>query len=188
MISSNPENFEDTTWESQFISLNSPTLTKFLRIFHPKAKFGFLTIFLFFQLILFFLFQIQTNNFISTFLYISLSFLVIVFLYNLPELIFNLLFPPIDNDILEHVSKSVLCSQIKLFRRFINVFTNIKEIIHGKCDILTLSGVLSVVFGILLFIKSFPFYVFFHIISMIILFGMEIMARILCNSKPDLKK
>lgn len=173
---------EKNIWEIEFINKNRRTILQFYRFFRPKSRLGILLIFIFSNIIAWILFKFQHGNLLSSLFYISFIFYLIVIFINLPDRLFQKFFPPIEEDALEKVSKSVLFYQIQLFRSIFNVFYNLKNTLFMRCDILTISGLLTTIFGILLFLGKLPFYLIFHVSFLFLIISLSIMGDVLSRS------
>ncbi|OHT15282.1 hypothetical protein TRFO_14180 [Tritrichomonas foetus] len=175
----------DDSWECEFIDKNRRTITKFLRLFHPRSRLGLFLILALLHAISFGFSKISLNNILSSFLYISFLFISCVIIYNLPGPLFNIFFPPIDENILDKVSRKVLISQIRFFRLIFSILSNLRQSLFVRCDMLTISGSLTLIFGVLLYLKSFTLCFLLHICFVIILLSLARMGRQLCNSQAD---
>lgn len=182
MINEN-KNFttETNTWEIGFFNKNRRTILQFYRIFRPDSRYGIILILIFSNLIAWVLSKLQNSN-LTIFFYFSFIFYLIMIFYNLPDRLFKKLFPPIEDEDLDKVSKSVLFYQIQLFRSIFNVFYNLKNTLFKRFDILTISGFLTTFFGILLFLGNFPFYLIFHLTFLFLIISLSIMGTILSRS------
>lgn len=174
------------TWETEFINKNKQVILQFYRIFRPNSRFGIVLIFIFSNIIAFILSKYRHGNILASFFYLFFIFYLILLFYNLPDKLFKQLFPPIEDDALDKVSESVLFYQIQLFRSIFNVFYNLKNTLFMRFDILTISGLLMTIFGILLFLGNLPFYLIFHVTFLFLIISLSIMGNYLsrsCSSK-----
>lgn len=170
------------TWETEFIQKNRPAILKFYRIFHPNSRFGIILIIFFSNLIAWIFSKLLPNNFVASFFYISFIYILIVIIYNLPNKFLELLFPSLDENSLNKVSKSVFFYQIQLFRSIFNVFYNLKKTVFVRGDILTISGLFTFLFGTILFLKNFHFFLIFHVTFLFLLISLSIMGSLLSRT------
>ena len=159
-------------------------IVHYLQIFHPHSRKGILFALFLLHVITFLFCQLSAHSFLITILYLFSLFLLIVILYNLPDSFSLLLFPPVDNDLLNLIPKSVLISNLKFFRLFFNFSENLRQSIILRIDLLTISGLLSLIFGFILLLNFIPPFVIFHLLIVTITIMFSITVTILIKTIP----
>lgn len=139
-------------------------------------------------MILYLFYRYTRRGFITTSLYLCSIFLLCVFLQNLPTFLIEWLFPPMSDSVIDELDQEIFISAISSFHQLFIFLDNIHQSLFVRFDILTISGLLSLVLGFFILVQSFPLYIIFHFFILIFLTYNTLTVRALFSlSKKKIK-
>lgn len=175
-------------WEDLFIEKNKKQLCQYINAFHPKSFRGILFLGMI-QLIVLILFPCLFKTGISTtILYIGTIFLTFVFIVNLPNVIIQKLFYQKGEEVFEEVDYVKLKGLVELLHSWKKISNDYYQSIFVKFDLLTISGVATIVFGLIILIRAVPLYIVLQIIIFIIIIILSVGVRYILKDNNEEKK
>jgi hypothetical protein len=87
-----------------------------------------------------------------------------VVFFNLPSALFRIMFPPVTENIVSIVNRERMIQHLALFREVSTVVVELRRSIFVRCDIFTISGLLSLISGLLLVLRRFALYQVLHVV------------------------
>ena len=175
-------------WEKEYIRKNKQALMKVIRIFHPNSKKGIFLILSFLNIEVLINFKYTFIGPVNTFLYLAAIYLLVMLFQILPNKIIDNLFPPLTENYLNEVNQSLLISLVKGLHKVHMFVFDIYKMIFIHFNILIISGIISLVFGLAIISRTIPLYLLIHFVLTILVLKMVGVCFKLNKSKGDLKE
>ena len=157
-------------WDEEFLTNNKESIYKFLNIFNMNSYFGLSFIIFILHLILFFFSYFFQRSILTTILYIFVLLLFMFLLINLPDSIYSFFFINVPITSLDKLNNEQVSKLLNYLRNILVILRDFQQSLFINHDIMTISGVLTLISGFILIFKNFPFYLIIHFVIIIIIF------------------
>jgi hypothetical protein len=114
-------------------------------------------------------------------MYLAVLFLQGIVLFNMPSFLFRWLFPPVSEDVIDSADQAELIERVRGFRELVGVLSNLRRSVFVRCDVFTISGISSLIFGLLLILRSFALC---HVLHSFICVSMALMIWVVNSMYP----
>lgn len=146
-----------SSWEDRFVTKNLDLLRKIVRIYRSRRGLTLIYIFLHLDVLCFWWFA--KEGIMTTLLYISTLYIYGLVITNLPNSIFSWIYPPISAS----MNRDILLNYAARIHCIYEIVMDVYNSCFIRADVFSISGLISILFGILLISQKMPLYVIIHI-------------------------